>query len=96
MAVGAKRSAVEPGVRDRVDDLLARGAEHRGHNGGGRDPHQDHVIEADLVEGVLERDHALHFVRLDHRGEHVAHGEGLSPFGQALSRQPVGDREDAA
>mgnify|MGYP003693720565 CR=1 FL=1 len=31
------------------------------------------VVEADAVEAVLEREHALDLVRLDHRGQHIAH-----------------------
>ena len=34
-----------------------------------------HVIETDAVEAVIERQHALDLVRLDHRRQHVAHRE---------------------
>jgi hypothetical protein len=54
---------------------LAREAEQLADDGGARDLDEDDVIEADLVEGVFERDAALDFVRLDHGGEDVAHGE---------------------
>ena len=39
------------------------------------DLHQHDVVEADAVEAVLEREHALDLVRLDHRGQHVVHRE---------------------
>ena len=77
VAIGAQRAAVDPRVRQRVDDLLERAAEHRGGDRGRGDAHQQHVIEAHAVEAVLEREHALDLVRLDHGGQHVAHGERL-------------------
>ena len=45
---------------------------------GGGDPDQHHVIEPDAVEAVLQREHALDLVRLDHRRQHVGHRERLS------------------
>ena len=81
VAVGAQRAAVEEGVGERVDDLLARAAEQRGGDGGRGDAHEQDVVEADAVEAVLQREHALDFVRLDHRGEHVAHGDRASRCG---------------
>ena len=67
--IGAQRPAVDPGVGDRVHHLLERAREHAGDDGRGGDAHQQHVIEAHAVEAVLEREHALDLVRLDHRGE---------------------------
>src|SRR6478672_6654711 len=46
------------------------------------------MIEPDAVEAVLEREHTLDLVRLDHRGEHVFYGELL-----AVPRQPVSGPE---
>ena len=57
---------------------------------------QHHVVEADAVEAVLQRDHALDLVRLDHRGQHVAHRQRLLARGDGVARQPVGRGEDAA
>src|SRR5207244_650439 len=69
VAVGPQALAVEPGVGDRVDDSLAGKAEHLRHDRGGGHLHQHHVIEPDAVEAVLEGDHALDLMGLDHRGE---------------------------
>ena len=33
------------------------------------------MVEADAVEGVFEREHALDLMGLDHRDEDIAHGE---------------------
>ena len=63
---------------------------------GGGDLHQHDVVEADAVEAVLERDHALDLVRLDHRRQHVAHRQRRLAGGDRSARQPVGGREDAA
>jgi hypothetical protein len=93
MAVRSERATVEPGVRHRVDDLLARAAEHRRHDRCARDPHQDDVVEAHLVERVLECGHALDLVRLDHPGQQVAHRQRRLALGEVPARQPVGDRE---
>jgi hypothetical protein len=49
------------------------------------------VIEADAVEAVLQGEHALDLMRLDHGREHVAH---LDAF--AAARQVIGHGEDAA
>ena len=91
VAIGAQRLAVDEGLRERVDDALARQAQQVRDHGRGGDLDQDHVIEADLVERILERDHALDLVGLDHRGSTSRMQERL-----AVARQPVGDREDAA
>ncbi len=71
--VGAQRAAVDPRVRHGIDDLFARPAEHRRDDRGRGYAHQEHVVEPDAVEAVLEREHALYFVRLDHSRQDVAH-----------------------
>ncbi len=73
--IGAQALAIDPGKRERIDGLLAGEAEQLAHHGGGRDLDQNHVIEADFVEGVLQRNAALDLVRLDHGGQHIAHDE---------------------
>jgi hypothetical protein len=80
VAIRAQRAAVDPRVRERVDDLLHRAAQHLRGDRGGRDAYEQHVIEPDAVEGVLEREHALDLVRLDHGRQHVAHRQ--RPFAQ--------------
>ena len=63
--------AVDPRERQRVDDLVARQAEHVRDDRGRRDLDQHDVVEADAVEAVLERDHALDFMGLDHRRKDI-------------------------
>ena len=94
--VGAQRLPVDPRVGDRVDDLVARAAHHVRDHRGRRDLHQHDVVEPDAVEAVLERDHALDLVRLDHAGQHVAHGERRLALREPGAREPVGDGEYAA
>ena len=96
MPIGPERAAVDECVRERVDDLLARGAEQAGRDGRRGDSNQQHVIEADAVEAVIQREHALNLVRLDHRREHVGHDEALRRRRGGPTAQIVGDREDAA
>ena len=77
MAVGAQGAAVDPGVGQGIDYLLERPAQHLRGDGRRGDAHEQHVIEADAVERIFQREDALDFVRLDHRGQHVAHGQRL-------------------
>src|SRR5690606_22828120 len=58
--------------------------------------HQNDVVQTHTVERVLERDATLYLVRLDHGGEHVAHGERFASGGDGLPGQPVGSGQDAA
>jgi hypothetical protein len=76
--IGAQGAAVDPGVRDGIDDLIPGAAEQRRDHGGRGDANQQHMVEPDPVEAVLEREHALNLVCLDHAGEHVAHGNRLA------------------
>ena len=54
------------------------------------------MVESNAIEAVLEREHPLDFVCLDHRGQDVAHGERRLARGNRITRQPVGGRENAA
>ena len=83
-------------LRDGVDGLVAREAEQLADDRGGGDFDEDDVIEADLVEGVFERDAALNLVGFDHGCQYVAHGERSAAFGDCGAREPVGDGEDGA
>ena len=94
--VGAQALAVDPGERHRVDDLVVRQPEHLCDHRGGRDLDQHDVIEADAVEAVLQRDHALDLVRLDHRRQHRLHRQRRLARGDRGARQPVGGGENAA
>ena len=72
VAIGPQAAAVDPGVRDRVEHLLARSAQQgRGHGRAGH-ADQQHVIEPHAVEGVLQGDDSLDLVGLDHGRQHVA------------------------
>ena len=66
------------------------------HHGGRGHLHQNNVIQANLVEGVLQREAALDLVRLDHRRQHGAHGERRLSGRYRGARKPVGDGENAA
>lgn len=61
---------------------------------------QHHVVETDGVEGVLQRQHTLDLVGLDHALEHVADLEHLAvaevPSGAVGARDPVGYGQDTA
>ncbi len=94
--VGAQRAAVDPGVGNRVHDLPGAGAEHARHHCGRGDAHQQHVIESHAVEAVLERQHPLDLVRLDHGGEHLAHARRGLARHDGVARQVIRHREDAA
>ncbi len=94
--VGAQRAAVDPGMRQRVQDLFAVPAQHACHDRRRCDPDEQHVVEADPVVAVLEREHALDLVRLDHRLEHVTHRQRRPARRPGLPAQIIRHREDAA
>ena len=91
MPVRPQSAAIHPGVRHGVDDLLARAAEQRGDHRGGCDPDQQHMVEPDAIEAVLQGENALDLVRLDHSREHIAHRDRL-----AGAREVVGHGENSA
>ena len=76
--VGSKCPAVDPRIRYGIDDLLARAAEHGGRDRGRGNPHQQHMIQSDSIEAVLQREHALYFMRLDHAGEYIPHHDAFA------------------
>src|SRR5690606_30022500 len=64
------------------------------------DAHQQDVVEPDRIEAVVEGEHALDLVGLDHRGDDVAHRRGGRPVrtgrlrGRLPPRDPVRNGED--
>ena len=63
-------------------------AEHGGGHGAGRDAHEQHMIQADAVKTVFQRQNALDLVRFDHRSEHVAYRECFL----FIAREIIGER----
>ncbi|CAG9196978.1 hypothetical protein BCAR13_120040 [Paraburkholderia caribensis] len=96
VAVSAQRVSIDKRLRHCVDQLIARQSEQLANHGCGSKLHEQHMIEADLVERVFERDAALNFVRLDHGDQDVFHRERLFAVGDGGAREPVGRRENAA
>ncbi|MNC17041.1 hypothetical protein D3C75_649060 [compost metagenome] len=95
MPVGAQRLPIHPGQRHRIEHALAVQPEHLRDDGGGGHLDQQHVVQADPVEGVLQRQHALDLVRLDHRQQHVVHGRWWASQRSRIAAEPVGYGEDA-
>ena len=54
------------------------------------------MIETDAVKTVLQRQHALYLVRLDHGRQNILHREWCFAFSAAASAQIIGHRQDAA
>ena len=73
VAIRPQRAAVHERQRKRVDDLLARAAEQTRCNCRRSDAHQQHMIEADAVESIFQSEHALNFMCLNHRYQHIAY-----------------------
>ncbi|CAB3773046.1 hypothetical protein LMG29739_06363 [Paraburkholderia solisilvae] len=96
MAVRAQRVPIDERERHRVDQLVAREADQLADHRGRRELDEQHMIEPDLVERVLERDAALNFVRLDHADQDVFHRQRLFARCDGVARQPVGGGENAA
>ncbi len=91
VTVRAQGAAIHPGVRDGIDDLIARPTEHRRDHRGGRYAYEKHMIEADAVETVLQSKHALNLMGLDHLGQYVANFDRL-----AATRQIIRHGQDTA
>lgn len=96
VAIRAQRCAIDKGVRHGAGNLLAAQAQQLGCHGGRGDLAKQHVVQADLVERVLQGQHALDLVRLDQALQDRAHGDAGPTRCLARPREPVGDGEDAA
>ena len=96
VAVGPQGAAIEERIGERVDDLFAGAAEQPGRNGGRGNTHQEHMIQAEAVERVLEGEDALDFMRLDHGQQHIAHRQRRLARGVRPPAEVSGDREDGA
>ena len=95
MAIGAQALAIHPGLRERGGNLFLGPAQQMGHDGGGGHLHQQHVIEADAIKAVFQRQDALDFVSFDHGREHVTHGQGWVALGHGLATHIIGHGENA-
>ncbi len=87
---------IDKRLRYRVDQLVARQTNQLADHRGRRQLYQQHMIEPDLVERVLERDTALNFVRLDHADQHVFHRQRFLARCDGTAREPVGRRQNSA
>ena len=72
MAVRSQRASIEKCLTDGRDDLISRSTEHPHRDGGRCHADQDDVVDADSIEGVLQSQHALNLIRLDHGRQDVA------------------------
>jgi hypothetical protein len=90
------RSAPPSSRRWAASNLFAATAEHASHHSGRGHADQQHVVEADFVEAVLERQHTLDLVGLDHGRQYVAHRQRRLARGDVAPRDIVRDREDGA
>jgi hypothetical protein len=83
--VGAQRLPIDPGQRHGIEHAFAVQPEHvRDHRSGGHFD-QHHVVEPDPVEGIFQRQAALDLMRLDHRHQHVAHGQRRATQGHGVA-----------
>ena len=100
MAVGAQALAVDKGLADGVAGLGLGEAEHLADDGGAGDLDEQDVVQADLVEAVLQRHAALDLVRLDHALEYVLDRQDLVVAELAAravgAADPVGHGQDRA
>ncbi len=84
MAIGTQRLAIDKGLGQCRQQLLAIGPHQLGAHCGGSHFHQQHMIEADTVEGVFQGNHALNLMGHDHGLEHIIHGQRCFAIGHAL------------
>ena len=65
VTVSAQRAAIGARIGNGIDDLFARSAEKLRRDSRGCDAHEQHVVQADAIETIFQREHALDFVRLE-------------------------------
>ncbi|MNJ50152.1 hypothetical protein D3C77_454140 [compost metagenome] len=76
MAIGTQGLAVYECMGECRQELLAIGPHEFGAHRRGRHLDQQHVVEADAIEGVFQGYHTLNLVGHDHGVEHHAHAQG--------------------
>lgn len=91
VTVGAQALAVHPGLCDGVGGLLLVEAEHLRDHGGGSDLDQHDVVQTDLVVRVLQGQHTLDLVGLDHALQHVLDLQDLAVAQVAARTVGTGD-----
>ncbi|MNF56060.1 hypothetical protein D3C84_375390 [compost metagenome] len=96
MAVGTQRLTIDEDLGDGRQQLFAAGPHQLGADRGRGQLDQQHVIQADPVEGIFQGEHALDLVSNDHRVQYRTHAQRRFALGHALLRQVVGHGEDAA
>ena len=96
MPISAQHAVVDPTVRNGGDDRVFVATQHRGRHGRGCEADQDHVVQTDAVERILQRVHALNFMRLDRPGQGVAHGQALAAVALGLAAEVVADGQNRA
>ncbi|MNG91098.1 hypothetical protein D3C79_500050 [compost metagenome] len=87
--------AIDEGMGQRREQLLTVGAHQLGTHRRGGDLDQQHMVQTDTVEGVLQRQHTLDLVGHDHGFEDFAHAQWRFTVGDALLREMIGYRQDA-
>ena len=87
---------IDKRMGQRCQQLLAVSAHQLGGDRRGGDFHQQHVIEADAVEGVFQGDHALNLMGHDHCFQHRTYGQRCIAIGHAFLREVIGHGQDAA
>src|SRR5262249_16717573 len=90
LAIAEQREAgVDPGIRNCVDQLFMRPAQHSGQDRSAGDAGHLRMVYARLVEIVFHRETALYFVGLYQCLEYVQHHEWLAACSAALTAQKV-------
>ena len=95
MSICTECTAIDPGVGYGVPYRVTVAAEHARYDGRRCNAHEQHVVEAHAVVTVFEREDTLDLVRLDGRGQDIAHREQLAAFRTRLAAQVIGNGEDA-
>ena len=75
MTIGTQALSVDPGQRQRINDFVPVQTEHLCHHGSRCHFHQYDMVEPHLVERILQRNTTLDFMRFDHGGQDIVHGQ---------------------
>ena len=83
-------------MRDGIDDFVLAATQHVRGDRRRRKTNEDHMIQSDAIERILQRVAALDFVRLDRVVQYVANGQWFLAFAEVLARDIICHGENRA
>lgn len=100
MTVCTQTLTINPRLGDSIGSLLLIQTQQLGRNSGSRNLDKHNMVQTNLVERVLQREHTLNLMRLDHSLQDITNLQDLALSNVSTSpvcaRNPVGNGKDTA